>query len=298
MASMPLSAADRASVEAFRKNVVEASLNGVVLVRFTAEWCGPCKTLAPVIDRAIAAANDSRVTQVVVDIDKEQMLAAQFRIQSVPTVYAFVGGQPVDGFAGARSEREVKAFIDKQLGALPPTEDAADFDAMVAMANDALAQGDAALAADAFAALAREAPDRADVVAGYARALLALGQVDGARAALNALPTDTKDPLVAQARAALALAENAAGDDETAELRARIERDGGDLEARFDLAGALAAQGRRDEAAEEYLAVIAADRAWRDGAARTALLKLMEAVGIADPWSSAMRRKLSALIFT
>lgn len=299
MASMPISPAERASVDAFRQNVVEKSLTGVVLARFTAEWCGPCKTLAPLIDKVIAGYADPRISQVVIDIDKDQMLAAQFRIQSVPTVYAFVGGQPVDGFAGAKTEREIKAFIDKQLAALPPSDEAADIEAVVAAAADALAAGDAEFAAETYAALARELPDRADVIAGYARALLALGQVEGAAAALAMAPADSKDPGLAQARAALALAQQPApADDETADLAARVAADGGDLAARYDLAAALIARGDNDGAVDHLLAIIAADRAWREGAARDRLLKLFEAVGLGDPWTSAARRKLSAVLFT
>jgi putative thioredoxin len=297
VATKPISADDRAAIEAFRRDVVEASVTGLVLVRFTADWCGPCKQLAPLITKAIAEAGGGRVKEVVVDIDRQRLIAEQFRIQSVPTVYAFLGGQPVDGFVGMKSERELKAFIEKLLAALPPTDEEAGLDALIEAANQMFDEGDAEAAAQAFAALAREAPDRADIIAGYARALTALGHLDGAQAALAALPADSKDPEVARARAALDLAKSAVPSHELAALEARIAADPADHEARLDLANALFAAGQRDAAADQLLASIAADRDWNEGAARAQLLKLIEAVGFGDPWSVATRRKLSSLLF-
>lgn len=292
-----LSANDRAAVEAFRRDVLEASLANVVIVRFTADWCGPCKQLAPVIDKVIAEAGQGRTKQVVIDIDRQRLIAEQFRIQSVPTVYAFLGGQPVDGFVGVKSEREIKAFLEKLLAALPPTEQEASLDALVEAANEILAAGEAQQAAEAFAALAREAPDRADIIAGYARALLALGQTDGAEAALATLPADSKDQAVLQARAALDLAKSAAPAGELAALEARIAADANDHEARIELANSLFAAGKRDAAADQLLASIGADREWNEGAARAQLLKLIEAAGFGDPWSVATRRRLSQILF-
>lgn len=297
MATMPMTADDRAAIDAFRRDVLEASLTTPVLVRFTADWCGPCKQLAPLIDKAIAGTG-GRARQVVVDIDRQRLIAEQFRIQSVPTVYAFIGGRPVDGFVGARSEREIKAFLDKILANLPPTDAEADIEAMVEAATRALADGEAEAAAEAFAALAREMPDRADIVAGYARALLALGQTSGAEAALAALPADSTDAAVVQARAALDLARKAAPPAEVAALEARIAADPADHQARIDLAQALFAAGQRDAAADQLLASIAADRDWNEGAARAQLLKLIEAAGFGDPWSVATRRRLSQLLFS
>lgn len=297
MASLSLSEKDRAAVDRFRRDVLEASLSGVVLVRFTASWCGPCKQLAPIIDRAIAGVGDRRVTQVVIDIDENRLIADEFRIQSVPTVYAVVGGRPVDAFVGVIPERELKAFIEKQLALLPPDAAEADLDATVEAAAGALAAGDARAAADAFGQLVREHPDRADLVAHYARALLALGQVDGARAALARVPADSKDQVVQQARAALALAEAAPAGDDLGALEARLRADPGDHAARHALAAALLARGDRDRAADALLAIIAADRDWEDGKARDTLLKLIESVGLGDPWSVATRRRLRQILF-
>lgn len=293
-----MTAEHRAAIDAFRRDVIEASLTDLVLVRFTADWCGPCKQLAPVIDKAIAEAGRGRTKQVVVDIDRQRMIAEQFRIQSVPTVYAFVGGQPVDGFVGVKSEREIKALIEKLLATLPQVDQQAGLEDLVEAANTLLAEGAALQAAEAFAALAREAPEREDVIAGYARALLALGQADGAQTALATLPADCKSPAVVQARAALDLALSAAAPGEVAALESRIKADPTDHQARLDLASALFAAGERDLAADQLLASIAADRSWNEGAARAQLLKLIEAVGLGDPWSVGMRRKLSAILFT
>lgn len=292
-----LSADDRAAIDAFRRDVLEASLTSVVLVRFTADWCGPCKQLAPVIEKAVAESGQGRVKQVTVDIDRQRLIADQFRIQSVPTVYAFVGGQPVDGFVGAKSEREVKAWIDKLLTALPPTEEEVSLDALVEAANALLAGGEAEQAAQAFAALAQEAPDRADILAGYARALLALGEVEGAAEVLASIPADSKDQAVVQARAALDLAKSAVPSAELAAFEARIAADPADHQARLDLASALFAAGQRDAAADQLLAAIAADRDWNEGAARAQLLKLIEAVGFGDAWSVGIRRRLSQILF-
>jgi putative thioredoxin len=245
----------------------------------------------------IAEAGQGRTKQVVIDIDRQRLIAEQFRIQSVPTVYAFLGGQPVDGFVGVKSEREIKAFLEKLLSALPPTQEEASLDALVEAANEILAAGDAQNAAEAFAALAREAPDRADIIAGYARALLALGQLDGAEAALATLPADSKDQAVVQARAALDLAKSAAPAGELAALEARIAADPADHPARIELANALFAAGHRDAAADQLLAAIAADREWNEGQARAQLLKFIEAAGFGDPWSVATRRRLSQILF-
>ena len=293
-----MSAEDRAAVEAFRRDVLETSLDHLVLVRFTATWCGPCKQLAPILDKAIAEHGQGRTRQVVIDIDQQRLIAEQFRIQSVPTVYAFLGGNPVDGFVGVKSEREIKAFLERLLAALPPTAEEESVEALVAAANALLDAGEAQQAAEAFAALAPQYPDRADVVAGYARALLALGEAQAARDALATVAADSTDAAVLQARAALELAEAAAPATELAALQQRITADPDDHQARIDLAQALFAGGRADEAADQLLASITQDRAWNDGAARAQLLKLIEARGLSDPWSIATRRRVSQLLFS
>ncbi len=297
MASLSLTEKERAAVDMFRRDVLEASLRGVVLVRFTASWCGPCRQLAPLMERVIAAVGSPRVSQVVIDIDENRLIAEEFRIQSVPTVYAVVGGRPVDAFVGVISERELRAFIEKQLALLPPDAAEADLEEALEAALAALSGGEAAAAAEALGALLRAHPDRVDLVGHYARALLALGQVEGARAALARVPADAKDAAVQQARAALALAETAPAGGDVAALEARVAADPADHAARHDLAAAWLARGDRDRAADALLAIIAADRDWEEGKARDTLLKLIESVGLGDPWSVATRRRLRQILF-
>lgn len=293
-----MTADDKAAVEAFRRDVLEESLRNLVLVRFTAEWCGPCKQLAPMLDKVIAEVGQGRTKQVPIDIDHNRMLAAQFQIQSVPTVYAFVGGKPVDGFVGVRSESELKAFVTRLLEHLPPTDAEASLDAQVDAAVALLDAGHAEDAANAFAMLLQQVPDRVDLAAGYARALLALGRTEAAEQALALVPADSQDPAVQQARAALELAKSALAPSDTAELEARLQRDPADHQARIDLANALFAMGHADEAADQLLQSIQVDRSWNEGAARAQLLKLIEARGFSDPWSVATRRRLSKMLFS
>ena len=298
MASLSTPQADKASIDAFKRDVIDASATTLVLVDFWAEWCGPCKTLTPALERVVAA-NAPRVALVKIDVDKNPAISAQFRIQSIPTVYAFLRGQPVDGFQGALSERELKTFVDRLLAAMPPApgDPEAEIKAMIADANAALDEGAVVEAASMFAALAAELPDRVEVIAGHARALVALGEFDAADAALAALPADAKDPTLAQTRAAIALAQDAAPVDDLAGLAARVAADPDDHAAAVDLAGGLIVRGDRAAAADTLLASIARDRAANDGAAKAKLLKLLEAAGFADPWAAAVRRRLSTILF-
>ena len=298
MASLSTPQADKASIAAFKRDVIDASQTALVLVDFWAEWCGPCKTLTPILERVVAASG-GRAQLVKIDVDKNQAIAAQFRVQSIPTVYAFIAGQPVDGFQGALGEREVKAFVDRLLAAVPPApgDPEAEVKAIIAAANDALDEGAAAEAAEMFGHLAQEFPDRVEVIAGYARALVALGQTAPAEAALGVLPADAKDPTLAQTRAAIALAKDAPPADDLAGLAARVAADPDDHAAAVELASGRAAQGDRDGAADILLASIARDREANDGAAKAKLLKLLEAAGFADPWAAAVRRRLSTILF-
>ncbi len=298
MASLSSPQTDKASIEAFKRDVIDASRDTLILVDFWAEWCGPCKTLTPILERVVAASN-GKAKLVKIDVDRNQAIAAQFRIQSIPTVYAFLAGQPVDGFQGALSEREVKAFVDRLLAAVPPApgDPEAEVAEMIAAANAALDDGAAAEAAEMFGALAQEFPGRVEVIAGYARALVALGQIAAAETALAVLPADAKEATLAQTRAAIALAKDAPAADALAELAARVAADPDDHAAAVELASGRAAAGDRDAAADILLASIARDRDADDGAARAKLLKLLEAAGFADPWAAAVRRRLSTILF-
>ena len=301
MASLAPAATEKASIEAFRRDVIEASQTTLVLVDFWAEWCGPCKTLTPLIEKVVAS-RAPRVALVKIDVDKNQALAAQFRVQSIPTVFAFIGGQPVDGFQGALGERELTAFVDRLLAAVPPPPEALDAEAeiaaVIAAADAALAEGAHDEAAQMFGALAEELPNRHDLAARHAQALLAGGNAEAAAAALAAVPADAKDAEVVRARAAIALARDAAPVADLAGLQARIAASPDDHALRFELAGGLLAGGDRDAAADALLAIIAADRSWNNGAARERLLKLIESVGLGDAWSVRTRARLRALLFT
>ena len=298
MASLATAATERASIDAFRKDVIEASMSVPVLIDFWAEWCGPCKALTPLIERVVAS-YAGRIKLVKIDIDKNQTIASQMRIQSVPTVLAAVGGQLMQGFVGAVGEREIRALCDQLLAATPGAGGAADeIGPLIAAGNEALDEGAVVEASEIFTALAAEAPERADVIAGLARALTAGGEVERALAALDALPEAArKDPVVAQARAAAELARAAgpAGDLDAARAAAAAAPD--DMDAAFAHANAAVAAGERDEAADVLVAMIARDRAWSDAAAKTRLLQLFEAVGLADPWVLAQRRRLAAILF-
>ena len=298
MASLSSPQSDKASIEAFKRDVIDASATALVLVDFWAEWCGPCKTLTPLLERLVAG-HAPRVKLVKIDVDKNPAISAQFRVQSIPTVYAFINGQPVDGFQGALGERELKTFIDRLLATVPPApgDPEAEIKDMIAAAMQAFDEGAVAEAAEMFGALAQEFPERVEIVANHARALVALGQFDAAAAALAVLPADAKDPSLAQTRAAIALAHDAKPVDDLAGLIARVAADPDDHAGAVELAGGLIAQGDRDAATDVLLASIARDREANEGAAKARLLKMLEAAGFADPWAAAVRRRLSTILF-
>lgn len=301
MATLGLSEAEREAVEKFRRDVVEPSMTSLVILDFWAEWCGPCKQLAPLLEKVAAQYADRGVTLVKVNVDEEKLIAAQFRIQTIPTVYAFFQGQPVADLTSARTEGQLTAALDQILAQLPVQGEAqqieAEIEPLIAMGEQVLGEGDAERAANIFAQIFEMAPENPEVISGLARALLAAGRADEARAKLEGLPEKiAKDPAIARARSALALAEIEPAAD-TGPLEARIAADPDDHEARYELAGALAARGERDAAADQLLESVARNREWNEGAARKRLLQLLEAVGLEDPWAGAQRRRLSAILF-
>ena len=299
MATLGLNPAEKEAVEAFRRDVVDPSMTSLVILDFWAEWCGPCKSLAPVLERVAADYADKGVVLAKINVDEEQFIAAQFQVRSIPTVYALFQGQPVADLTQARSDGQLKAMLDQLLAKLPihPGEAAAqDIAPLLAMGEEALASGDAGRAAGIYAQIAEMAPHDPAAQGGLVRALSAAGEFEAADAALAALPPElANDAEVQRARAALELARNKPEDSQLAALREAAA--GGDMAARLAYAEAAFAAGERDVAADVLLAMIAEDRAWQDGAARAKLLQMFEAVGLEDAWVAAMRRRLSLILF-
>ena len=302
MATLGMSPAERLAIEAFRRDVVEPSMTKLVIIDFWAEWCGPCKALAPMLDKIAAAYADKGVVLAKIDTDKNQFIAAQFQIKSIPTVYAMFEGQLVADLTSARTESAMRTMLDQLLRQLPVQAEGAsaeaDIESVIAMAEQVLGDGDGERALSIFDQLLEMAPDHPGVLSGRIRALIASGKPDEAEAAIAALPEDVaKLPEISRAQAALALAREARPVDDLAGLAAAVAANPADMPARFELAGGQMAAGDRDSAADTLLAMIADDRTWDEGAARQRLLKLFEVVGLEDPWVSAQRRRLSAILF-
>ncbi|MGE0409690.1 MAG: tetratricopeptide repeat protein [Amphiplicatus sp.] len=286
-----------ASIETFEADVLEASMTAPVIVDFWAEWCGPCKQLAPLLEKAVTAAKGA-VRLVKIDIDKNQMLASQLRIQSIPTVYAFYQGRPVDGFQGALPESGVKAFIDR-LSQLVAGDGADDLSAHLDAADARAKEGDVAGAAEIYGHILQAEEGNIRALAGLARCHIAMKDFDQARALLDLVPEkDRKDPALAGVAAALDLAANGGQTGDISELARKVAAHPDDLAARFDLAGAQIGAGAMEEAADELLTIIARDRAWNDDAARKKLLTLFDALGPSHPLTVRGRRRLSSILFS
>jgi putative thioredoxin len=275
----------------FMADVIEASKNQPVIVDFWATWCGPCRQLTPALEKAVLAAKGA-VKLVKIDVDKNPAFAGQLRVQSIPTVYAFDGGRPVDAFMGAVPESQLKAFIDRLSGPAAPS----DVDQILSLAKESLDLDDIGGAAQAYAQALQMDPENVKAIAGLARCYLKGGDVERAREILEMAPADAKDADLDSMRAALVLASD--GPSETTDLERRVAANPDDHEARFDLAKALAAEGRFQAAADHLLAIIAADRTWNDEAARKQLLTVFEAAGPMSDVAKQGRRKLSSILFS
>ena len=303
MATLGLNLDEQKAVDRFRKDVVDPSMTSLVILDFWAEWCGPCKALTPLLEKVAAEYADRGVVLAKVNVDEDKFIAAQFQVRSIPTVYAMFQGQPVADLTPARTESALKAMLDQILAKLPVTggaaaDEAAEIEPLLTMGEDVLAGGDGERAASIFSQIVEMVPENAAASAGLIRALTLAGRRDEAQAVLDALdPKLAADPAFAQARAGLALAEDAPDLAELDSLRAAAAERPGDMDAQLAFANALIASGDKQAAAAKLLEMIAADRTWQDGAARARLLQLFEATGLEDPWVAATRRRLSAVLF-
>jgi len=280
----------------FMAEVVDASFDQPVIVDFWAPWCGPCKQLGPILEKVVRGANGA-VRMVKLNIDENPEIAQQMRIQSIPAVYAFKDGRPVDGFVGALPESQVKQFIQRLGGGgggPSPVDEA------LAMAKEAVQTGDHASAVALYSQILQHEPEHIEALGGLARALVARGELDKAQQALARVPKESANHAdIVAARAALELAEQAQKAMGSAgKLRARLEQNPDDHEARLELATALFGSGEREAAVEELLTLFRRDRKWNEEAARKQLVKFFEAMGPTDPLTLSARRRLSSLMFS
>ncbi|MDP3403397.1 MAG: co-chaperone YbbN [Brevundimonas sp.] len=276
----------------FMADVIAQSRIQPVIVDFWATWCGPCRTLTPALEKQVRAAAGA-VKLVKIDVDKNPAYAGQLRVQSIPTVYAFVDGQPVDGFQGAVPESQIKAFIEKLSGG-PAVN--TDVEQLLALGEESLGLDDLGGAAQAFAHVLTMEPENETAIAGMARVYLAGGDVEQARQTIAMAPADSKNAAVITLRAQLALA-SAAPTGEAAALEARVRADPADHQARYDLSLVQAASGDLQGAVTSLLDIVQADREWNDQAARKQLLVVFEAAGLSSDIAKDGRRRLSSILF-
>ncbi len=281
--------------QSFMADVVEASMDTPVIVDFWATWCGPCKQLGPALEQAVRDAK-GKVRLVKIDVDKNPQIAAQLRVQSIPAVFGFAGGQPVDAFMGAQTASQIKAFIDRLIAAGGPD---AGLEEALAAAEEMLAEGAVADAAQTFAAILAEDEGNLKALSGLARAHLAMGDLEQAKDILALAPKEkVSDPLIAGVRAQIELAEASAGAGEAGALLAAVEANPDDHQARYDLALAQVAEGDADAAVDTLLELFRRDREWNDGAAKTQLFKLFDSLGPKSDAAAKGRRRLSSMIFS
>jgi putative thioredoxin len=280
----------------FMAEVVDASFEQPVIVDFWAPWCGPCKQLGPILEKVVRAANGA-VRMVKLNIDENPEIAQQMRIQSIPAVYAFKDGKPVDGFVGAQPESKVRQFVESLGGGSAgpsPIEQA------MIMAREAAQAGDYASAIGIYSQVLQREAENPDALAGLARALIAQGELDQAQKVLDGATKEiARHAEIAAARSALELAEQAQkASGSVGELRGRLDHNADDHEARFELATALFGAGERETAIDELLSLFKRDRAWDEQAARRQLVKFFEVMGATDPLTLSARRRLSSLMFS
>jgi putative thioredoxin len=292
-AAAPAGVIKDTTTQTFMKDVIEESKRQPVLVDFWAEWCGPCKQLTPVLEKVVKAAK-GKVKLAKMDIDKHPSIPGQLGIQSIPAVFAFVNGQPVDGFLGALPESQVMAFIERV------TKDriGGEEKDLLKAADAALVEGNAAGAAEIYAQLLAEDAGNVHALAGLARCYVETGALDQAKQTLAMVPEAKRnDAAVAAARAALELAEQAKSLGPLVELEQKVVANPLDHQARFDLAVALNGKGRRQEAVDHLIEIVRRDRKWNDDGARKQLVQFFEAWGPTDEATVAGRKRLSSILF-
>jgi len=286
----------------FAQDVIEASMERPIIVDFWAQWCGPCKTLGPLIEKVVTEAGGA-VKLVKIDTEANQMLAQQMRIQSIPTVYAFYQGQPIDGFMGALPESELKAFVEKLLtttGATPPAPaEAADVETMLAQADAALEAGQNQAARELYRAVLVEDQGNVKAYSGFARAMLADGNLSDVKAMMEQIPEELlAAPEIISLAGMMTLAERAASLPETAVLEAAVAANDLDHDARYQLAQALLGRGQPEAGADHLLAIMKTDREWNNDGARRGLIELFDALGQSAPLTITYRKKLSSILFS
>ncbi|MEQ1696803.1 MAG: thioredoxin [Hyphomicrobiaceae bacterium] len=283
-----------ATSASFAKDVIEASKAALVLVDFWAPWCGPCKQLTPVLEKVVRSYN-GKVLLVKINTDEHPAIAGQLRIQSLPTVYAFKDGRPLDGFMGAQPESAIRQIIDRLIG---PSDEDADLEAVLASGDEALAANDLPGAAEVFAAVLDADQGNVRALLGLTKVYIQSGDLTRAEATLDVIPPDKrKQAAYDSVKALLDLAKKAGTTDNSAELEARLADNPADHQARSDLAVALAARGDKEQAVEHLIEIVRRDRNWNEQAARQQLVQLFEAWGPKDPCTIEGRRKLASLLF-
>lgn len=303
MAAAGLTTEEQKAVEEFKRDVVTPSMENLVILDFWADWCGPCKELTPVLEKVAADYADKGVVLAKVNVDENKFIASQFQVRSIPTVYAIFQGQPVADLTPARTEPQITQMLDQLLEKLPLSggsaqDPAADVEPMIAAGEELLAGDGADQAHNLFAQALSAAPEHPGAISGLIRSLAALGENEQAQTIYDSLtPEMQSDPAIERAKAALAIAAEQRDPDEMAALKSAADANPDDHQARFDLANAQVAAGERDAAADNLLHIIQADPEWNEAAARTRLLEVFEMIGLSDPWVSATRRRLSAILF-